>query len=91
MSSKRGRRSAASQEVAAPAVDGRPAAPSDLTDSQQRIWNAVVDSEATDLFTTAALQELLKAFVRHVDAAHRLTTWIQELDPAKDSLQDLDI
>jgi hypothetical protein len=53
-------------------------------------WSAVVGTEAADLFTTAALQELLKAFVRHVDAASRLATWIQEFDPKKDSLQDLD-
>ena len=71
---QRGRKSgAALSVVAGTAIDGRPLAPDDLTEFQQDIWERTVANEAADVFRTAALQQLLKEYCRHVESAYRLT------------------
>lgn len=73
---ERGRRSAASLSVVVGSIDGRPAAPDDLTKAQKVIWERTVANEASDVFRTAALQQLLKEYCRHVDSAARLSKQI---------------
>jgi hypothetical protein len=69
-----GRKSAASLSVIAGTdIDGRPPAPSDLTDFQREVWDRTVANEAADVFKTAALQQLLKEYCRHVETADRLS------------------
>ena len=77
---QRGRSSvAALSVVAGTAIDGRPKPPSDLTEYQQEVWERTVAGEAADMFGTAALQQLLKEYCRHVATAHLLT---EEIDRA---------
>jgi hypothetical protein len=88
---QRGRKSGAALSVVA-SIDGRPNAPDDLSSEQQIIWERTVANEAVDTFRTAALQQLLKEYCRHVDTAFRLT---KQVDRATDegsnlSLQDVD-
>ena len=91
---QRGRISgAALSVVAGTAIDGRPPAPSDLTEFQQEVWDRTVGNEAADVFRTAALQQLLKEYCRHVETADRLS---KQVDRATDegsnmSAQELDI
>jgi hypothetical protein len=66
------RKSAASLSVVAATIDSRPQPPEDLTERQQKIWLAVVGSEPSDFFKTAALQILLAEFCKHTDAARML-------------------
>jgi hypothetical protein len=74
---QRGRTSGASLSVVAgTAIDGRPAAPGDLTEFQREVWERTVANEAADVFRTAALQQLLKEYCRHVESAHRVTALI---------------
>jgi hypothetical protein len=54
-------------------IDGRPKAPSGLTDFQREVWNRTVANEAADTFRTAALQQLLMEYCRHVETADRLS------------------
>lgn len=71
---KRGRVSAAALSVVAGTdIDGRPNAPADLTEFQAEVWNRTVANEAADVFKTAALQQLLKEYCRHVETADRLS------------------
>ena len=71
---QRGRTSgAALSVVAGTAIDGRPPAPSDLTPFQREVWERTVANEAADVFRTAALQQLLKEYCRHVETADRLS------------------
>ena len=70
---QRGRKSAASLSVVAGSIDGRPKPPSDLTKFQTDVWERTVANEAADVFRTAALQQLLKEYCRHVESAHRLS------------------
>lgn len=71
---QRGRKSGASLSVVAgTAIDGRPPAPSDLTPFQREVWDRTVANEAADVFKTAALQQLLKEYCRHVETADRLS------------------
>ena len=78
---QRGRTSgAALSVVAGTAIDGRPPAPSDLTEFQREVWDRTVANEAADVFRTAALQQLLKEYVRHVESAHRVTGMIALLE-----------
>jgi hypothetical protein len=75
-----GRKStAALSVVAGTEIDGRPKAPSDLTEFQADVWERTVSNEAADVFRTAALQQLLKEYCRHVETAHRLS---QQVDRA---------
>jgi hypothetical protein len=75
---QRGRKSAAALSIVAGAIDGRPKAPSDLTKFQAEVWERTVANEAADVFRTAALQQLLKEYCRHVESAHRLTEVIDK-------------
>lgn len=90
----RGRTSAAAFSVVGGTdIDGRPKAPSDLTDFQREVWERTVANEAADTFKTAALQQLLKEYCRHVETADRLSL---RVDRATDegsnlSLQDVDL
>jgi hypothetical protein len=79
----RGPKSAAALSVVTPvAFDGRPPPPNDLTEAQQEMWRRVVAAENAGFFNTAALQLLLKEFVRHTDTAQVLTGLIDSFDPA---------
>jgi hypothetical protein len=89
----RGRQSGASLSVVAgTAIDGRPRAPEDLTEFQAEVWDRTVANEAADVFRTAALQQLLKEYCRHVETADRLSKqadlWTQ--DGSNHSIQDID-
>ena len=53
-------------------IDGRPGPPSDLTEFQADVWVRTVANESADTFKTAALQQLLKEYCRHVETADRL-------------------
>jgi hypothetical protein len=74
----RGRKSAASLSVVAGAIDGRPQPPADLTEFQRDLWQKTVAAEPLDQFRTATLQQLLKEYVRHCEAAHVLAAQIAE-------------
>lgn len=91
---ERGRRSVASLSVVAGAIDGRPQAPTDLNKDQQTIWDRTVANEAADVFKTAALQQLLKEYCRHVISAKKLAAMIEaieKLEPmSPDDLGDYD-
>lgn len=74
---QRGRTSgAALSVVAGTAIDGRPRAPSDMTEFQQDVWDRIVGSEAGDFFRTSASQQLLKEYCRHVESAHRVSSMV---------------
>ena len=87
------RPSAASLSIV-PKIDGRPGAPTDLTEAQAEVWDRTVGNESADTFKTAALQQLLKEYCRHVASAHRLAGMIEamEAQPAMsaDDLSDYD-
>jgi hypothetical protein len=77
----RGRTSgAALSVVAGTAIDGRPKPPSDLSEFQADAWERVVGSESGDFFRTAASQQLLKEYCRHVESAHRVSGMISLLE-----------
>jgi hypothetical protein len=61
-------------------IDGRPRVPSDLTPFQAEVWEKTVANEAADTFKTAALQQLLKEYCRHVSSAALLTEKIDAFD-----------
>jgi hypothetical protein len=89
---QRGRKSSAALTLVAGSIDGRPGAPSDLTDFQKEVWERTVANETADQFRTAALQQLLREYVRHVETADRLS---KQVDTAtcqgtNYSLQELD-
>lgn len=89
---QRGRKSAAALSIVAGTIDGRPKPPSDLTKFQQGVWERTVANEAADVFRTAALQQLLTEYCRHVEAAYRLASQIETaMKPgAVVELEDLD-
>ena len=92
---QRGRTSGAALAVVAGTdIDGRPKAPSDLTDFQAEVWERTVANEAADVFRTAALQQLLKEYCRHVQSADRLARMIQATERQEvlsaDDLEDLE-
>lgn len=92
---QRGRTSGAALSVVAGTdIDGRPKAPSDLTDFQAEVWERTVANEAADVFRTAALQQLLKEYCRHVQSADRLARMIQATERQEvlsaDDLEDLE-
>jgi len=83
-----GRKSAASLTVVAGRIDGRPQPPSDLTKDQRDIWDRTVGNEAADTFKTAALQQLLKEYCRHVASARKLAGMIEAMEAV--NVSDLD-
>lgn len=91
---ERGRRSAASLSVIAGTIDGRPKAPDDLNKTQREIWERTVANEAADTFKTAALQQLLKEYCRHVISAKKLAAMIEATEQlpqmSPDDLVDYD-
>ena len=96
---ERGRKSSASLSVISGGIDRRPDAPSDLSADEVVVWERTVANEAADVFTTAAVQQLLKDYCRHVVAAERLSVVIDEAmsepkEPKEEqqptSLRDLD-
>lgn len=92
---QRGRTSgAALSVVAGTAIDGRPPAPEDLTEFQREVWQRTVANEAADVFRTAALQQLLKEYCRHVASADRLARMIQATEKldvlSSEDLEDLE-
>ena len=74
------RQSAAALSVVAGKIDGRPGAPTDLTEAQREVWDRTVANEAADTFRTAALQQLLKEYCRHVVSAAYLSKIIDNLE-----------
>lgn len=91
---QRGRESAASLSVVAGTdIDGRAEPPPDLTEFQQEVWSRTVASQAADFFKTAALQQMLKEYCRHVETADRLSKQVEvyTADGSNHSLQDIDI
>jgi hypothetical protein len=86
------RKSAASLSVVVANIDGRPRAPADLTEFQQEVWERTVANEAADVFRTAALQQLLREYCRHVETADRLSKQVDVAvrEGTNHSLQELD-
>jgi hypothetical protein len=77
---QRGRKSGASLSVIAGSIDGRPQAPEDLTQDQRDVWIRTVGSEASDFFRSAASQQILKEYCRHVITAGKLARMIDALE-----------
>jgi hypothetical protein len=76
-----GRKSTAALSIASVSqIDGRPRAPADLNAFQQEVWDKTVANEAVETFKTAALQQLLKEYCRHVSSAALLTEKIDSFD-----------
>src|SRR5690348_10698302 len=87
------RKSAASLSVIAGSLDTRPEPPAELTEAEAVVWDRTVAHEAADVFGTAALQQMLKDYCRHVVAAERLGLVIEGHMHSTDSgvsLKDLD-
>ena len=85
-----GRKSAASLSVIAGTIDGRPRAPVDLTERQREVWDRTVAAEAADVFKTAALQQLLADYCRHVATGEWLSRQIEAaMKDQNTSLDDL--
>jgi len=82
------RKSAAALSVVVSNIDGRPRAPDDLTEFQADVWERTVANEAADTFRTAALQQLLKEYCRHVETADRLS---KQVDRATDEGSNMSI
>lgn len=77
----RGRHSVASLSIVAGVdIDGRASSPSDLTPFQREVWEQTVATQAADVFKTAALQQLLREYCRHVESAHRVSSMIELLE-----------
>src|SRR5690606_2740956 len=72
------RKSAASLSVIAGSLDQRPGPPAELTAAEAEVWEQTVAHEAADVFGTAALQQLLEDYGRHVVAAERLSAVIEK-------------
>ncbi len=85
-----GRRSTASLSVIAGSIDGRPKAPDSLTEFQAALWDRTVANEASDTFKTAALQQLLTEYCRHVASAHKLAGMIDAME-AQEFMSDEDL
>lgn len=89
----RGRKSTASLSVISGGIDNRPQPPADLTELEAEVWQRTVDGEAADVFGTAALQQMLKDYCRHVIAAERLSLVIEanmSTTESEVSLKELD-
>lgn len=82
-----GRKSTAALSIVAGSIDNRPQAPENLTDFQKAVWARTVSSEAADTFRTAALQQLLAEYCRHVEMAD----WLErQIEAARQEIIDLD-
>ena len=77
----RGRKSGAALSVVVGQIDGRPVPPKDLTKFQADVWQRTVGAEPLDQFRTAALQQLLKEYCRHCEAADVLEREIAKTQP----------
>lgn len=77
----RGRKSGAALSVVVGSIDGRPQPPADLTKFQADVWQRTVAAEPMDQFRSAALQQLLKEYARHCEAAHILAEQIEKTKP----------
>jgi hypothetical protein len=77
----RGRKSGAALSVVVGSIDGRPTPPADLTKFQADVWQRTVAAESLDQFRSAALQQLLKEYCRHCEAAHILAEEIEKTKP----------
>ena len=75
-----GRKSAAELSVVVGSIDGRPQPPSELTKDQREVWDRTVANEGADTFKTAALQQLLKEYCRHVVTATKLAGMIEAME-----------
>lgn len=86
------RKSAAALSVVVANIDGRPRAPEDLTKFQREVWERTVANEAADVFRTAALQQLLREYCRHVETADRLSKQVDSAtcEGTNYTLQELD-
>lgn len=91
---QRGRQSGASLSVIAGTIDGRPQPPEDLTVDQRDVWVRTAGSESADFFRSAASQQLLKEYCRHVISAGKLARMINSLEGQEvmtsDDLSDYD-
>jgi len=61
-----------------------------LTGFQREVWDRTVSNEASGFFKTAALQQILKEYCRHVESAHKLAGMIQVFEQAQ-AMDDEDI
>lgn len=77
---QRGRKSGASLSVIAGSIDGRPQPPEDLTSDQRDVWIRTVGSESADFFRSAASQQILKEYCRHVISAGKLGRMINTIE-----------
>lgn len=77
----RGRKSGAALSVVVGSIDGRPTPPADLTKFQAAVWQRTVAAESLDQFRSAALQQLLKEYCRHCEAAQILADEIEATKP----------
>lgn len=85
---ERGRKSAASLSVVVGSIDGRPKPPADLTKAQAEVWDRTVSNEAADVFKTAALQQLLTEYCRHVVSAKKLAGMIEAQEKLSEMSED---
>jgi hypothetical protein len=76
------RKSSAALSVVVGSIDGRPRPPADLNTAQREIWERTVANEAASFFNTAALQQLLKEYCRHVVSAAKLAKMIETVEQA---------
>lgn len=83
-----GRKSSAALSIVS-SIDGRPRAPEGLTEFQANVWDRTVANEAADTFKTAALQQLLTEYCRHVEMADWLETQIQAGREGKCELDEI--
>ena len=78
---KRGRKSAAELSVVRVALEGhRPPPPDDLTAQQARTWREIVESVPGG-WVSRAQEPLLAAYCRHVFAADRISTMVDNCKP----------
>lgn len=84
-----GRKSAAALSVVVANIDGRPRCPDDLTGDEAEVWDRTVANEAADTFKTAALQQLLKDYCRHVVTSERLSVQVERATSAGSNI-DID-
>ena len=60
---------------------GRPPPPANLSKRQAEIWRDVVETEAAELFATAATKNLLADYCRARETAETYTTLIESMNP----------
>lgn len=59
---------------------GRPPPPVELSDRQAQIWRDVVETEAAELFATAATKNLLVDYCRHRETGESYSVLIESFD-----------